>query len=393
VLIMANLFYKCVELSLWCVFSVALLSFIYLVMLAVNGVKVQRRKGYQDQPHFSILISVYNEELTLPSLLDSLENLDYPKSLISVLFVADHCTDNTVLVIKKSGFRVIERTGGELGKAVSIKYGINKIMDGMKGDGGYLAIFDADNVIDSDFLNSIVRALSKNIMVYQGNTTIENKYQSIFTRLNYINYCATNRFKELARSQAGLSCRLRGQGMVFNKSIIDQFSWDASTLVEDQEMLIDLVLKDYRVSWVYDAHVGSVIPSSISDSFVQRKRWSGGKNEIALSAIIRLLKKSIKDFDIVALDLMIDFLLPSYSVLICMIMLGTALSAIFLETTSFLVFGFIGLLVAFFTYYLLAARLESIPLKILFSIVFSPAYIVWRGWVFLLSLRGAKYWR
>lgn len=52
---------------------------------------------------FSLTIPCYNEEKTLPALLESINKLDYPRNDFEIIIIDNNCTDRTVEIAKKFG--------------------------------------------------------------------------------------------------------------------------------------------------------------------------------------------------------------------------------------------------------------------------------------------------
>lgn len=364
----------------------------YLMILAIWGLFVPSTSTNNTKKRFVALIPVHNEENILKLTLQSLKNVDYPDDSVDVIFIADHCTDKSVALIREAGYHVHERDNGKPGKSHALAYGFAKLKESNIDDYDALVIFDADNLIDKDFYRKMASSISSDKQILQGNTGIANKNDSVFTQVNYINYAVTNRLKEHARSQAGLTCRLRGHGTVFTKALLDEINWGEDTLVEDQMMLLDMVLKGKRVQWVHDACVDSIIPATMKLAATQRRRWSGGKSAITTMAIKKLLRRALRFQDKISLDLIVDFMMPSYSVLIALSMAGVVFSFAALGMSNIITQAYMVLVTGWVGYYLLGAMLEGVPLRTFPSFFLSPFFILWRVWIFATSLRGAKKW-
>jgi len=365
---------------------------LYLVVIGLWSISNKNTVIVGANKSFAVLIAVYNEEAAVAKLLQSFSSLAYQKEKLNIVFVADHCTDNTVDVIQKSGFNVLEKNDGNPGKNHAVSYGIKSLMTDGVLNYDALVIFDADNYIDENYFKVMSSKLQDYDMILQGNTGIKNKNDTVFTKLNYINYAITNRLKEHARSQAGLTCRLRGHGTVFPTSIINELSWDQDTLVEDQAMLLDLILKGKRVVWVHDAIVDSVIPSTAKESVDQRRRWAGGKSGMTGFAIKKLFQHAFKNKSLISFDLMIDYVMPSFSLLIALSGLGAIASILFLGVTAEITIAYGLLILGWISYYLFGALLEKVPMTTFIVFFLSPFFILWRVWIFATSITGAKKW-
>lgn len=366
--------------------------FAYLMILALFGLRVKKTHLVNGgNVRYAILIPAHNEEDVIQKLITSINDLNYDHTKLSVLFVADHCTDNTVNILKASGLDYIENTSGKRGKSVALSIGAAVLLGPTYGDWDALSIFDADNIIDPNFFNVVSKRFADDVIL-QGNTGIFNKTDTIFTKLNHVNFIVTNRFKELARSQAGLTCRLRGHGMVFPRGIFSQLSWESASLVEDQDLLLRLVLDGKKVTWVHDAKVESIIPSNISDAKVQRQRWAGGKSIMLKSAVCRLFYRAFSNKDFVVFDLAMDFLMPSYAVYLAILLLLIIISTIF-SGLGGITFFYVSLCVGMMLYYVVACVIEKVPTSYLTSAFTAPLLIFWRFWIYLSSLKGAGKWR
>lgn len=366
----------------------------YLSFLALFGLRVREPEAVTGEAlpwRFNILIPAHNEEASINALIDSLQKLDYPSDQVRLMFVADHCSDSTVDIIRGRGIEVMDRQSGPRGKQAALADGVHVLLPHM-GRWDALAIFDADNIVDPQFLREAAKMLDAGHPVVQGNTGIHNREASVFTKLNHVNFSVTNRLKELARSQAGLTCRLRGHGMVFHADVVRGLNWEASSLVEDAETLLELVLSEQRAVWAHNAHVDSVIPDTAQSATAQRKRWAGGKSELTKHAVRHLAGKAFGSRDIVAFDLMVDYMMLSYAMQLGMIMLGLGGSAVLLGLDHGLTLAFGILASGFLGYFALGCHLERVPLGTFFTFFLSPVFILWRMWVHVASLGGAKSW-
>jgi len=363
----------------------------YLLLLASRAMTLKYNTATSVEPYFVVLVPVHNESAVIHRLISSINLLDYPADKLDVLFVADHCDDDSAKIIRESGFEVMERNSGERGKPAALADGIKHILPRLSKDYDAVAIFDADNIIDKDFFQHVAYRLVSGSQIVQGNTVIENHTETPFLRVNHLNMVVTNRFKELARFQWGGCCRLRGHGMAFSKSILNTLDWQTNSLVEDQKMLLDLILANIRISWDHGARVSSVFPSTMEASAVQRMRWAGGKSILIKTAVKDLYCKFIKDKDFIAFDMMVDFIMPSYAVLVGMSFLGLA-GSILINGLSLVSLGFLATTTIFLGYYFIGCYREGVPIKDFLWFFAAPFFVLWRVWIYLRSLRGPGAW-
>ncbi len=83
---------------------ISILFFIYLITIAIFAHGFEKVKKFTStetdaKTEFSIVIPFRNEAGSLPALLNSIENINYPKHLFEFIFVDDDSTDNSIEVI------------------------------------------------------------------------------------------------------------------------------------------------------------------------------------------------------------------------------------------------------------------------------------------------------
>lgn len=354
------------------------------------------RKPPLPQPQFDacfgVLIAAHNEAGAMTRLFESLHGLHYPADRLKVLFIADHCTDATMAEIEAAGFRCLDRRSGPSGKGAAIGDGHRQLRSEFGPVIDAYAVFDADNVIDRDFFAQAAAGLAEGHPVLQGNVGIYNWKATVFSRLNYLNAMVENRLEELARSQAGLSCHLRGHGMVFRASVLERVPWSAHGAVEDQDMLVRLVSAGIRVHWLEHARVRSVLPETARAAKIQRQRWAGGRSEILRRATEVLWKRYRTHRDWVALNLLVDLALPSHAVQLALVAAAIAVSALCgLDSWQFV--AATALVPLYLAYFLVGNILAGTPPRAYLTIIWAPFFIAWRTWIYFSSLGGVKRWR
>jgi len=364
---------------------------IYLVVLSRWGWTV-REESQNESICFAVLVPAHNEEDKLDELLDSLQCVQYPASKLIVRFVADHCTDRTVSILRSRGYAVLDRQEGSRGKAAALSAGVEWFLREQPALWDALVIFDADNVVDPLFFRYAAGKLAQGHRVVQGNAGIFNPDDTVFTMLNHVNFLATNRFKELARSQAGLSCRLRGHGMVFVRELVSHLAWDVPSAVEDQILWVQVLLSGERVEWSHAALVRSRIPNTTRDAAQQRARWVGEKAQIIREAIFPLLRAGLMRRQLTSLDAAIEFLLPSNAMVVAMNALLVIWGYVF-SGRNVVIAWHAGLLLLFLAYFIGALFLERANTKYYRVIFSAPFFVFWRTVVFFRGLLGTKDWK
>ena len=259
---------------------------------------------------FAIIVAAHNEEVVIKNMVESLKDLNYPKDKYEIFVVADNCNDRTADIAKEAGAKVFERFNDkERGKGFALEWMFQKIFR-MKRKFDHIAIFDADNLVDKNFLVEINKKTRLGEKVVQGYIDSKNPRDSWISYSYSLAFWLVNKLYQTSRANLGLSCQLCGTGFVVNTDVLKQIGWQATCLTEDMEFTMRLALNNIKVAWAYDAKVYDEKPITFMESWKQRVRWMQGHADVASRFIAPLTKKAIKEHSIVPVDCAIYLLQP-----------------------------------------------------------------------------------
>ena len=240
-------------------------------------VKIKEKPLKEDKQHrFMTIIPAHNEEKVVVNLIESLKKLDYPKDLYDIYVIADNCTDKTAEVAKKAGSIVYERFDeAHKTKGHALQWFLaQKIEEDAPYDA--FCIFDADNIVDENFLKVMNKKLCQGEEVVQGYKDIKNPSDSWVSAGYAIFYWTMNRMYHLARYNLGLSPLINGTGFMVRFDVIKPEGWVTKTLTEDIEFSLKRIIKGKRLGWAVDAKVYDEQPLGFKQSWKQRTRWTVG---------------------------------------------------------------------------------------------------------------------
>ena len=254
------------------------------------------------QHKFMAIIPAHNEEAVVGNLVESLKKLDYPKELYDIYVIADNCTDKTAEVAKNAGAIVYER----FDEAHKTKgYALNWFLkQKIEEDADYDAfcIFDADNIVDKNFLKVMNKKLCQGEEVVQGYKDIKNPSDTWISAGYAIFYWTMHRFYHLARYNIGLSPLMNGTGFMVKFDIVKPHGWDTKTLTEDIEFSLKRIIQGEKLGWAKDAIVYDEQPITFKQSWTQRSRWTVGHMQCLreytkplASAVVK--NKTVMNFD------------------------------------------------------------------------------------------------
>ncbi len=281
-----------------------LVSGCYFFAISVAGWGWRKKKQAECDPckKFALVIAAHNEELVIGHVIDSLLNQNYPRELYDIFVAADNCTDKTAAVARKHGAFVYKRYNTEkTGKGHALEW-IFKIIEEADNQYDVISVFDADNLVSSNYLYEMNRQLCKGYQVVQGYINSKNPFDSWITFSYSIAFWLSNRTFQLPRFNLGLSCGLCGTGFCVDVSVLKKIGWGATCLTEDLEFTMKLAMNGMKVAWSHDAIVYDEKPLTLKQSWRQRKRWMQGHADCAGRYLIPLLKKAFKEGNLATFD-------------------------------------------------------------------------------------------
>ena len=270
---------------------------LYQIMVSLCSlVKIKDKPLKVNKEHrFMAIIPAHNEEAVVGNLVESLKKQNYKKELYDIYVIADNCTDNTAKVAKEAGAIVYERFNNtQKTKGYALDWFLQqKIEENAPYDAFF--VFDADNIVDSDFIKNMNKKLCQGEDVVQGYRDIKNPTDSWITAGYAIFYWTMHRFYHLARYNLGLSPLLNGTGFMVRFDVIKpEGGLKTVTLTEDIEFSLKRIIKGKKLGWATDAIVYDEQPVGFKQSWSQRSRWTVGHIQ-CMERYTKKLGSSVKD--------------------------------------------------------------------------------------------------
>ncbi len=251
---------------------------LYQIMISVCSlIKLKDKPMLKNKKHkFMAIIPAHNEESVVKNLIESLKKQDYPAELLDIYVIADNCTDATATIAREAGAIVYERFDeAHKTKGYAMQWFLNKKIE-ENADYDAFCVFDADNIVDVNFIKNMNKKLCQGETVVQGYRDIKNPNDTWVTAGYAIFYWTMNRFYHLARYNLGLSPLINGTGFMVKFDIIKPEGWNTQTLTEDIEFSLKNIIKGNKLGWAVDAKVYDEQPLGFKQSWKQRSRWTVG---------------------------------------------------------------------------------------------------------------------
>ncbi len=253
--------------------------FYQIVFLALAYLK-KSRKMPDAAPHkIAVLIAARNEEKVITNLLDTLWHQDYPRECFDVFLVADNCTDNTAGVARAAGAIVYERHNTELiGKGYVLDLVIKNIWRDF-GEDAYDAflVFDADNLVDKNYLTEINKTFAEGYEVvssYRNATNYGDGWRAAGTGMYFLRDA---RVLNNARMKVGSNTFVAGTGFLFSNRLAKaQGGWPYHTLTEDFEFTVNNAIRGIKTGYCETARFYDWQSAGMRQSWRQKLRWTKG---------------------------------------------------------------------------------------------------------------------
>ena len=251
-----------------------------LVVSICSFVTLKEKPFIVNKNHkFLAIIPAHNEEAVVGNLIESLQKQNYPKNKYDIIVIADNCTDKTKEVAESYGVKIFERHEEDPAKRTkgdALRLLLNTLLSDPKMDYDAFCVFDADNIVDPNFITAMNKHLCQGEEVVQGYRDIKNPTDSWIASGYAIFYWTMNRFYHLARYNAGLSPLINGTGFMVKFDAIRPTGWNTNTLTEDIEFSLKRIIQGKRLGWATDAVVYDEQPVKFKPSWSQRSRWTIG---------------------------------------------------------------------------------------------------------------------
>ncbi|WP_134682903.1 glycosyltransferase family 2 protein [Brevibacillus migulae] len=329
---------------------------------------------------FAVLIAAHNESAVIGPLIENLKKLDYPREMYDIFVICDNCTDNTAEIVRQHGVYACERFDtSKRGKGYGIEWMLENLW-AMPRQYDAVVMFDADNLVEKNFLMAMNDRLCKGARVIQAYLDSKNPFDSWITLSYAVTYWFTNRMWQLARHNLGLPNTLGGTGLCIESDLLKEMGWGATSLTEDLEFATRCIERGIYPTWCHDTKVYDEKPIDLKSSMRQRLRWMQGHYDVAGRYIGSVVKNGVKQRRIGMFDSAFYLFQPMYVLIVSLMSLlfiGRFFEWGTFNTVSYLpdwaVYGSTAL---FYLLPVLALFLEKVPLRGYLGLLLLPIFFL-----------------
>lgn len=293
--------------TLFCLLLISTaLSVIYLFVLAVSGRFLYRRPfaaqnslGYKK---IAVMVPAYKEDGIILSTAHYLLRQSYPKSHYTVFIIADSFQSETLNALAQLPVHVLPVSFEKSTKTKALNEAFREI------DTQYdvALICDADNILESNFLQKINHAFLLGAQAVQGRRVAKN----LDTSFSILDACSEGINNSIFRKGAyglGLSSAVIGSGMAFGfdnlKTILSEMHAVSGF---DKILQLRIVAQGHRIHYLNDALIFDEKVDSAGAFQQQRKRWVSSQfiylKDFLPEALRQLMRGNVSYFNLAILN-------------------------------------------------------------------------------------------
>src|SRR5690242_15969097 len=248
-------------------------------------------------PVVTIQLPLYNEMYVADRLIQAVCDIEYPREQLEIQ-VLDDSTDETCSIAELAVRR-------HAAQGIDIKYyhrvdrkgyKAGALEEGMKvARGEYIAIFDADFIPKTDFLQKLMPQFADpQVGMVQARWGHINQDYSLLTKIQAILLDGHFILEHGGRNRSGRFFNFNGTaGMWRRVAIDDAGGWQHDTLTEDLDLSYRAQLRGWRFVFVSDLIAPAEVPVEMNAFKSQQHRWAKGSIQTCRKLLPTILRADL----------------------------------------------------------------------------------------------------
>ena len=273
--------------------SILTLLYKYLIMKKNTNYPQKEKNGH----NYAILIPARNESQVIENLLISIENQTQKIKPENVYVIVETKKDKTVSIVEKHKMNIVYRKNlNKRRKGFALDDVVKEILKQDKKYDAYF-IFDADNILDKDYLKEMTKSIDEGYSIGVGYRNTKNG-KSIISASSSLTFSMINTISNSRKSKYTNNIIISGTGYYIKSHLIE--SWQGfpfNSLTEDYELSLYSTLNNITTTYNDKAIFYDEQPEDFTTTITQRSRWVKGYFE-ARRKYIKKIRKSLKRKDI-----------------------------------------------------------------------------------------------
>lgn len=250
------------------------------ILLLLGSLNLRKNHNFPSKKrngkNFAILIPARYESRVIEGLLQSIQNQTYPIPMEDVYVIIESMEDKTVAICKKYHTRIVLRKHLDLQrKGYALDEAVKKILLKRKYDAYF--IFDADNILDKDYMKEMIKTYEKGYDIGVGYRNCKNGNDSVIAACSSLTFSMINTLGNGAKEKYSANVVISGTGFYIRGYLIDQWQgYPFHSLTEDYELSLYATLHNLTTSYNNEAIFYDEQPTIYSQTVTQRIRWIKG---------------------------------------------------------------------------------------------------------------------
>ena len=247
----------------------------FFLTLILDKSKIRKQKLISDEelPAVTFLVPCWNEEETIEGTIESIWDLDYPKSRIKIVIVDDGSTDNTWKVLQQyknhPDIRILHKENG--GKASAANLALKYVKT------QYMCSIDADTFLEKDALRTIMTYFVRRPDLSSvGGTVLIHDPESLAQSAQSVDYQMFS-FSKKMLGLLGAVLVAPGAFSLYKTKVLKEIGgYKEGHGLEDLELTFRMQKDGFKVDHCHNAIAYTKGPETLPGLFKQRLRWSYG---------------------------------------------------------------------------------------------------------------------
>lgn len=238
-----------------------------------DEVTIKPKKG----DDFAIIIPARDESKVIEGLLESIMKQTINVNPDDIYIVVEEKEDKTCLIAEKYKMNVVFRKDLTLRrKGYAIDDALKYIKNKKKHYDLYF-IFDADNILDKDFIRNMLKSYKEGYDIAVGYRNTKNGNDSPVAAASSLTFTMINTMFNKAKLKRGLNITVSGTGFYISGDIVDRLGgYPFNMLTEDYELSVYSSLNNLSSTYREDAIFYDEQPTKYKTTVRQRTRWIRG---------------------------------------------------------------------------------------------------------------------
>lgn len=279
--------------SLVFIFSGLIIMFVTSLISRKNNNKPKKRNGNHN---FCFLVPARYESMVIEDLLKSIEKQTVKVDMKDVYVIVESKEDETVNICSRYGASVVIRKHLELQrKGYALDEAVKYILKKKKNYDAYF-IFDADNILDKDYLKNMIPIFDMGYDLASGYRNCKNGNKSVIAACSALTFSLVNTVFNEKKNKATKNITFSGTGFYIRGELIKKWKgYPFHSLTEDYELSSYATLNNLTTYYNVKSVFYDEQPLKFKDTINQRIRWIRGYFDVRKMYNRKIFKSLDKD--------------------------------------------------------------------------------------------------